>query len=452
MDLDPIDGAGRPPAPDDGGRGARRWPWDAAAVVLGSVVAGVLPFAPFVPATESGVTGAVLCGLAVGWLLLGLLATRRTRGRRAWAVTAAAFFAASGVLLLGVGAPAHRVFDWIWPPALLAIGLWILTAARTSRAALSRLALRLLAVLLVLAAAGGGIETVAEAADARTEPAPGRVIDVGGHRLHLWCVGTGSPTVVLEAGGGSMSANLGRVASGLARSTRVCTYDRAGRGWSGSAATPPHGARIAVDLHTLLQRGGEHGPFVLAGHSFGGLYARIFAERYPDEVAGMALLDSTAADPSAGGAGDPADPLHRGAALLATSARFGLARIVATLLGDTLPPPFHAAVAAKAATASSVESTLDEYLDAGDAARAAARLTSLGDKPLVVLTSGIGNQPSWYPAQQRLAGLSTDSVHRTVPYSDHVGLMESSKGAAATRRSVLDVVEAVRSGRPLTRP
>src|SRR5258705_4091472 len=91
-----------------------------------------------------------------------------------------------------------------------------------------------------------------------------------------------------------MSSNLGWIEPAVARNTRVCVYDRAGRGWSEPADTPQDGAQIATDLHTLLQRGNIPGPYVLAGHSFGGLYVLTFAARYPDDVAGMVLVDSTA--------------------------------------------------------------------------------------------------------------------------------------------------------------
>ncbi len=102
---------------------------------------------------------------------------------------------------------------------------------------------------------------------------PGRLVDVGGHRLHLSCTGSGSPTVVLEAGGGAMAANLGWITPAVAHDTTICVYDRAGRGWSEDADAPQDAVAISTDLHTLLQRAGVPGPYVIAGHSFGGLYA-----------------------------------------------------------------------------------------------------------------------------------------------------------------------------------
>ena len=109
--------------------------------------------------------------------------------------------------------------------------------------------------------------------------------------------GSGSPTVVLEPGLGGVSSDLAWVAPAVARDSRVCVYDRAGRGWSDTADGPQDAARIAADLHTLLDRAHVPGPYVLAGHSFGGLYVQTFAANYPDQVAGLVLLDSTAPKP-----------------------------------------------------------------------------------------------------------------------------------------------------------
>ena len=153
-----------------------------------------------------------------------------------------------------------------------------------------------LAVLMV-ASVGGGYEPVRESLDARAYPMPGQLVDVGGHRLHLHCTGSGSPTVVLEPGQGGASSDLGWVAPAAARDSRVCVYDRAGRGWSDPPDGPQDATQIAADLHTLLERAQVPGPYVLAGHSFGGLYVLTFAATYPDQVAGLVLLDSTAPVP-----------------------------------------------------------------------------------------------------------------------------------------------------------
>ena len=165
---------------------------------------------------------------------------------------------------------------------------------------------------------------------------PGHLIDVGGHSLHLNCRGSGSPTVILEPGAGGISSTFGWITPAVARDTRVCVYDRAGRGWSEPADSPQDAAQIATDLHTLLQRGHVPAPYVLAGHSFGGLYVLAFAARYPDEVAGMVLLDSTepgsAATPTTSPETDGSyDITWRVSALLSSSARLGLARLLGQL-------------------------------------------------------------------------------------------------------------------------
>lgn len=433
-------------------RRRRRLTWGViAAFAVGLAAAVLLPFAPFVPPTESGATGAVLCGVALGWALTAVVMAWATGRRQAWAFVTAAFFLVGGVLLLLFGAPAHRVLDWVWPAALLVLAVWMLRSVRHQRGRLPGWVLYPTASLLVLAAVSGGLETAAEAVDAQGSTVPGRLIDVGGHRLHLRCTGSGSPTVVLEAGGGEMSSNLGLITTAVGRTTRVCAYDRAGRGWSDPASPPPSGSRIAVDLHTLLQRGGVPGPYVLAGHSFGGLYVRSFAARYPSEVAGMVLADSSTAHDSSG-ASAGSDLLHRAAALLTISARFGLARLVALLPGDELPARFADEVRMSMSRAGTLESTLDEYADAGDAAGQAAKLTTLDGKPLVIVTSGVGNPASWAPDQDRLTSLSADCVHRTVRGIDHQGLVGDKIGAAATTRAILDVVASVRTSTPLARP
>jgi len=125
---------------------------------------------------------------------------------------------------------------------------------------------------------------------------PGKLVDVGGYRLHLNCTGKSGPTVVLIAGGGDFSFDWGLVQPDVSRFTRVCSYDRAGLAWSDPGPTPRTMRQDAYELHTLLKAARIKAPYVLVGHSIGGLIARVYAEQYPDEVAGMVLVDSTHED------------------------------------------------------------------------------------------------------------------------------------------------------------
>jgi len=119
------------------------------------------------------------------------------------------------------------------------------------------------------------------------------MVDVGDHSLHINCIGHGSPTVILEAANFGKSAWWVRVQKQLAQTTRVCAYDRAGLGWSERGPEPRDARQISSELHTLLKGADIEGPYVLVGHSYGGLYVRTYADRYPEETAGVVLVDSS---------------------------------------------------------------------------------------------------------------------------------------------------------------
>lgn len=122
--------------------------------------------------------------------------------------------------------------------------------------------------------------------------APGKMVDLGGHRLHVNCSGSGGPTVVVENGLGDFSFDWVLVQSKVARFTRICTYDRSGYAWSDSGPLPRSFAQINLELRDALAKLKERGPFVLVGHSFGGPVIRNFAVTYPRDVAGLVLVDA----------------------------------------------------------------------------------------------------------------------------------------------------------------
>ncbi|HEY9468026.1 MAG TPA: alpha/beta fold hydrolase [Propionibacteriaceae bacterium] len=185
------------------------------------------------------------------------------------------------------------------------------------------------------------------------------------------------------------------------------------------------------------QCGNVPGPYVLAGHSFGGLYALTFAARYPDEVAGLVLVDSTApaAEPEPDSAQsvrvDPDNATNRVSALVAGAARLGLGRLVGV------------------ETPSHLRSTVHEYMQTGASVQQAAALRDFSDKPLVVLTASTESVPGWFASQDALSTLSTNSLHRVIAGASHTSFTTDQEDAAATARGILDVVSAVRTARPL---
>lgn len=421
-------------------------------IVTGSVVAGVfvalgLATAPVVPPQEEAVTGAVLVGFATGWGSIAWLSSRLTSSPQRWAAIPAGFMGIGGLLLLLLGSSARPGVDWAWPPLALLLAGWAVPRVHRLPSRTGRRLLAGVLGLLAITSIGAGYQTLGSAFDARHRSMPGQLLDVGGHRLHLNCTGTGSPTVVLEPGAGEMAANLAWITPAVSRTTRTCVYDRPGRGWS-DPAEPRSGAQLAEELHVLLDRAGVPGPYVLAGHSFGGLYVLAYAARYPDDVSGMVLIDSTSPAATSGPASDtrPGAVAERVAALLSATARLGLSRLYAGFAFEDLPPRARTCVRASVATPATVRSTIDEYLMGAASMRDAAALHDLGDKPLVVLTAPVGAAAGWSVRQDRLATLSRNTTHRVIDGASHEDLVAAVKYADVTARAITDVVASVRAG------
>lgn len=128
---------------------------------------------------------------------------------------------------------------------------------------------------------------------AQTYPAPGKLIDLGGRKLHLFCSGAGGPTVILMAGGGAFSIDWALVQPPVAKTTRVCSYDRAGLAWSDSGPADETVEQTISDLHALLTSSGEKEPYLLVGASIGGIYIRAYQHAFPEEVAGLVFTNSS---------------------------------------------------------------------------------------------------------------------------------------------------------------
>lgn len=427
-------------------------------IVSGSLAAGLaaaaaLVLAPFTTADEPVLTGVVLLGFAFGWTLLAVLSTWLSHQPQRWAAAPAVFMGLSGWVLLVGSDTLLDVLGWVWPPALLVLVVWMFMQARRQLHSRTRAwLLHPVLVVLAIASLGAGYTTVRASVDAHAHPMRGQLVDVGTHDLHLECTGPSTgPTVVLEPGAGEMSSILGWITPVVARDTRVCVYDRAGRGWSDAATRTQDGARIATDLHTLLHRGHVPGPYVLAGHSFGGLYVATFAARHPDEVAGMVLVDSAApaVDATPPAPGSSYDAMGRLSAMVSASARLGLGRLYGHLSYGSLPPRSQDEARASAATASHAGSTVDEYAAAASSMHQARSLEDFAAKPLVVLTAGRGHDGQWMAAQNRMATLSSNSLHTVVAGASHASLIDHERDAAAVTRAIREVVTSVRTSKPL---
>ena len=422
----------------------------AGSMFAGFVAAALLPFLPADTVDADFATAMVLFGWALGWALMAVLSIRFTDQPQRWPVVPAIFMALSGALVLLASDAVDDALQWVWPPALLVLVVWVWVRAKRDMHSRTRVWL-LCPVLLVLVlfALAGGYETISRVT-APSVAMRGRLVDVGPYRLHLECTGSGGPTVVLEPGAGNSAASMGLISPAVARYSRVCVYDRAGRGWSDPAPSPPDGARVATDLHRLLDLAHVPGPYVLAGHSFGGLYVRTFAARYPEDVAGLVLIDSTASssDPVSSPDAGSYSVLKHVSSLAATTSRLGLGRVLADLSFADLPPKYRDDYRVKAATAKSMSGTLDEYGVANRSASQAGVLRSLGTKPLIVLTAQRGSRKGWMADQNKMLKLSTDSIHRVVPGATHASFVEDPDDADAVAKAIQDVVRSVRSGEP----
>ena len=244
-------------------------------------------------------------------------------------------------------------------------------------------------------------------------PAPGKLVDVGGYRLHINCQGQGNPTVVMESGNGNFSLNWGHVPQEVAKFTRVCTYDRAGLGWSDRNSQPRTAHNIVEGLHTLLERSGVEPPYALVGHSLGGMLVRLYAHEHPDQVVGMVLVDSSheeqlmrnpealvrlqrRADRLMGG-------ILRLMQMIVATGLLALApklspRQMLSMVAEEDREAFQGVVSANTKCLAAMREEIAVAADHFAAVRA-AQITTLGDIPLIVLSHGKEQQMPGLPAE-----------------------------------------------------
>jgi len=275
---------------------------------------------------------------------------------------------------------------------------------------------------------------------------PGQLVDIGGRRINMHCAGSGAPTVVLMAGIFSWSLVWYKTQPVIAQKTRVCAFDRAAYGFSDPAPRPQILSEVVDDLHAVLKAGSIPGPYVLVGHSLGGLEARVYTQRWPQEIVGMVLVDTAQAaeglidesqpgfDEAAGEESYTADMLH--CAALVARGRFEPSSPEFKFCSASLPSDTPAAFRKVwpqfftadyfADKASLMASVYTHRYDSADHQH-------LGAMPLVVLSAensfdvdtpaGVrfwqAYEKSWYAGHEALAHLSSRGVHRLIRESRH---------------------------------
>jgi pimeloyl-ACP methyl ester carboxylesterase len=290
-------------------------------------------------------------------------------------------------------------------------------------------------VILALVTLGAG--AVAKSNLAKENPAPGQLVDVGGYKLHINCTGEGSPAVILEAGFVESSSSWLFIQPEVAKTTRVCSYDRAGYGWSEASPHPRTASRRADELHTLLVNAGVQGPYVLVGHSLGGMLVRMYAHTYPEDVAGIVLVDSVHEEQFERLPGQKSfipDQVRQFRMLGALSSTGFMALAPQAIPNQEFPDDVfnqYKVVWAIGGHLATAAAELNAMLESTAEVRA-LNITSFGSLPLSVLSAGIyhpspalsdaENQQydlEWQALQSELAALSSNSTHTIAEQSGH---------------------------------
>lgn len=309
-------------------------------------------------------------------------------------------------------------------------------------------------VIIVPIVAGFIYESVMQASDAERYPAPGQLIDVDGYTMHINCVGEGSPTVILESGAGGLSLQQYALQEQLRENTRVCAYDRTGMGWSDPRPETRTAWQIVAELHTLLQNANIEPPYVLVGPSNGGIYVRAFAAQYPDETAGLVLLDPTYEATIA-----DAQSIPMGVYIF--MGRIGVFRLSAAAACPSCSPEGAAAMAAQRGRAVTWETYNAEWAalqQPDEIALMSERLGQagmFGDMPMIVINANQSGVPIEEASSDYRAALETEnSVMNSLSTNFRSSLVISDHGLsdqqALVVQSIRDVLSSAQTGEALS--
>jgi len=336
----------------------------------------------------------------------------------------------------------------------------------------------ILILICAAAVAGAAYQAIATSRDAKRFPQEGRSVGLGpafpGVSLNLHCTGQGSPSVIMDSGLGVPAVGWDLVQPEVAKFTRVCSYDRAGYGWSTPGPMPRTSQEIARELHALLAAAGEKGPYVLVAHSFGGYNVRVYTKDYPQDVAGMVLVDTSHEDqnklePPAMQAFNKKQTEHmdRQRILASLMITFGVARLTNNDSGGmNLPKPFADEIKYLELQPKYIAATMAEFASFEESAGEVRAAGNLGDRPLIVLTAGKLPDVSQLPPelkredmeafeklwiddlQMREAHLSTRGKRILVADSSHMIPFLRPDTVISAIREVWDQVRSDSSGAP----
>jgi pimeloyl-ACP methyl ester carboxylesterase len=297
-----------------------------------------------------------------------------------------------------------------------------------------RIVAGLCGVIAVTALTGAAYQWLAARKDLAATPPPGHLVDIGGYRLHLWCAGDGAPAVILDTGLGGSTAGWGFVQPDVARFTRVCSYDRAGMGYSDPGPSPRTARRIATELAELLARSGISGPVVLVGASIAGFEVRVFASDHAERAAGLVLVDASHEDDA-----HEVPPMARFVPLLST---VGVLRLFGVSFGETdesLAPSVRRYARATRFRAAGYWAAADEIIHVRESAeevRSSRRKLTI---PVFVVTGARGADENWRRLQRDQASLSERGCVIVAPRSGHVVQTDQPEIVVDAIRTVVEI-------------
>jgi pimeloyl-ACP methyl ester carboxylesterase len=290
------------------------------------------------------------------------------------------------------------------------------------------------AFLIVAALSGATYQWSATRKELAATPPPGHLVDIGGYRLHLWCTGDGAPAVILDTGLGGSSAGWGFVQPDVARFTRVCSYDRAGMGYSDPGPSPRTARRIASELAELLVRSGIGGPVVLVGASIAGFEVRVFASDHPERVAGLVLVDASHEDQA-----HEVPQMARFVPLLST---IGVLRLFGVSFGqrvESLAPsvrPFARATSFRTAAYQAAADEIIHIRQSASEVRSSRRKLTI---PVLVITGGRGADENWRRLQRDQVSLSERGCLMIAQESGHVVSTDQPEVVVDAIRTVVEI-------------